>query len=94
MPDYDLLDAHHLDTITEGLTIRIVPVSQQKARRGVPGERFGHLVREPDLGRILGDIKMNDLSAVMAEDDGREEILSRQHWGHDYCKATPTTCAR
>src|SRR5678815_390917 len=47
----DLLDRHRLDTIAEGLTIRRVAVSQQKARRGVPGEGLGDLAGQPALGR-------------------------------------------
>ena len=50
----DLLNTHRLDTVTEGLAIGSIPVSQQKARRGVPGEGLGHLAREPDLGSDFG----------------------------------------
>jgi len=72
----DLLDSHRLDTITEGLTIRRVAVSQQEARCGVPREGFGDLARQPDLCRVLRDIEMDDCSSLMAEDDqgpGRRE---------------------
>src|SRR5260370_34067398 len=65
----DLLDRHRLDTIAEGLPIRSVSVSQQKARRGVPGEGFGDLARQPTLCRVLGDIEMDDFSSLMAEDE-------------------------
>ena len=41
----DLLDRHRLDTIAEGLPIRRVAVSQQKARRGVPGKGLSDLAR-------------------------------------------------
>src|SRR3977135_1050097 len=47
----DLLDRHRLDTIAEGLPIRSVSISQQKARRGVPGEGLGDLARQPALCR-------------------------------------------
>ena len=32
-------------------------------------------MREPDLGRVLGDIEVNDPSAVVAEDDKGIERL-------------------
>ena len=65
----DLLDRHRLDTIAEGLTIRRIAVSQQKARCGVPGKGLGDLARQPDLCRVLRDIEMDDCSSLMAEDD-------------------------
>src|SRR5450631_1671902 len=49
----DLLDRHRLDTIAEGLPIRSVSVSQQKARRGVPREGLSDLARQPTLCRVL-----------------------------------------
>lgn len=76
----DLLNTHRLDTVTEGLTIGSITVSQQKARRAVPGEGLGHLAREPDLGRVLGDVKVNDVAAVVAEDnEDVEKPKGRSH---------------
>src|SRR3984893_19397449 len=73
----DLLDRHRLDTIAEGLTIRRIAVSQQKARCGVPREGLGDLARQPDLCRVLGDIEMDDFSSLMAEDNqGVEKVKS------------------
>jgi hypothetical protein len=76
----DLLDRHRLDTIGEGLPIRSVAVSQQKARRGVPGEGLSDLARQPELGRVLRDFEMDDCSSLMAEDDqGVEKLKSCSH---------------
>ena len=62
-------DAHRPNSIAEGRTIRCIPVPQQIAGRGVPGKGLGHLTRKPDLCRILADIEVDDLSAVMAKHD-------------------------
>ena len=65
----DLLDRHRLDTIAEGLPIRRVAVSQQKARRRVPGKGLSDLARQPGLCGIWGDIEMDDFSSLVTEDD-------------------------
>ena len=43
-----------------------------------PREGLGHLMREPDLGRVLGDIEVNNPSAVVTEDDHSIEQLKRR----------------
>src|SRR6202171_3943263 len=73
----DLLDRPRLDRITEGLPICSVAVSQQKARRGVPGKGLGDLARQPGLCRISGDIEMDDFSSLMIEDEQGIEKLKR-----------------
>jgi hypothetical protein len=80
----DLLDRHRLDTIAEGLPIRSVAVSQQKARRGVPGESLGDLASHPDLCRILGDIEMDDFSSLMAEDNQGVEKLKPCRYDNEH----------
>ena len=62
------LDRHRPNTISEGLTARRIAVSQQKARRRIPGEGLGDLARQPDLCWVLGDFEMDDFSPLMAED--------------------------
>ena len=38
------------------------------------------MARQPDLGRVLGDIEMDDCSSLMAEDDqGVEKLKSCSH---------------
>jgi hypothetical protein len=71
----DLLDRHRLDTIAEGLPIRSVSVSQQKARRGVPGEGLGDLARQPGLCGIWSDLEMDNFSSLMAKDEQSVENL-------------------
>jgi hypothetical protein len=39
-----------------------------------PGKRLGHLMRKPDLRRVLGNIEVNDLPSVAAEDDHGVEL--------------------
>src|SRR6266849_4743476 len=65
----DLLDAHRPHTIAESGTIRFVPVSKQIARRSIPGKGLGHLAGKPVLRGILGDVEVNDPSAVKPEHD-------------------------
>jgi hypothetical protein len=65
----DLLDAHRADAIAEDPTIGCIPVPHQILRRRIARKGLGHLAREPGLCGILGDIEVNDLSAVVAEDD-------------------------
>jgi hypothetical protein len=43
-----------------------------------PTEGFSHLMREPELGRILGDIEVNDPSAVVTDDDQAVEQPERR----------------
>src|SRR5882757_5862033 len=80
----DLLDRPRLDTIAEGLPIRSVSISQQKARRGVPGESLGDLASQPALCRVLGDIEMDDFSPLMAEDDQRIEQLKPCRYDNEH----------
>ena len=80
----DLLDRHRLDTIAEGLPIRSVAVSQQKARRGVPGEGLGDLASQPALCWVLGDIEMDDFSPLMAEDDQGVEKLKPCRYDNEH----------
>lgn len=62
----DLLDADGLEAIAEGRTIGRVAVPQHISRCHVPGKGFGYLTGEPDLGRVLRDIEVNDPSPVVA----------------------------
>jgi hypothetical protein len=44
-------------------------------RRGVPGEGLGDLARQPALGRVSGDIEMDDFPSLVAEhDQGIEQL--------------------
>ena len=74
----DLSDSHRPEPIAEDLTIRCVAVAQQISRCGIPREGFSNLMREPELGRILGDIEVNDPSAVMTDDDQAVEQPERR----------------
>ena len=53
-----------------------LPISQQEPRCRAPREGLGYLTCEPDLGRVPGDIEVNDPSAV-EDDHGVEQLKSR-----------------
>ena len=55
--------------MAECRTIRFVSVPQQIARRSIPGTGLGHLAGKPVLRGILGDVEVNDPSAVKPEHD-------------------------
>jgi hypothetical protein len=65
----ELLNSHRSDTILEPNTIRRISVSYQIARCGVPGKGLGDLPREPGLGRVLGDLEMDDPSSMVTKLD-------------------------
>jgi hypothetical protein len=89
----DLLDRHRVDTIAEGLTIRRIAVSQQKARCGVPGKGLGDLARQPDLCRVLGDIEVDDVSSLMAEDEQGIEKLKRCRYDDKHVDGGGVACS-
>src|SRR6266436_2110851 len=60
--------------MTECHTIRFVSVPQQIARCSVPRKGLGHLAGKPDLRGILGDLEVNNPSAVEAEHNQGIEI--------------------
>jgi len=65
-------------------TIRVVSVPQQKARCSVPGKGLGHLAGKLDLRGILGDLEMNDPSAVEAEHNQGVEEPERRGGNHKH----------
>ena len=72
------------DTILEVNTIRRVSVPEQIARRGVPRKGLGDLACEPDLGRVLGDLEMDDSSSMEIKDDHGIEQLKRRGRDHEH----------
>ena len=59
--------AHRSNAMTECRTIRSVPVPQQIARRSITWKGLGHLAGKPVLRGFLGDLEVNNPSAVEAE---------------------------
>jgi hypothetical protein len=72
------------DTILEANPIRGISVSQQIARRGVPRKGLGDLPREPDLGRVLGDLEMDDPSSMVIKDNHGIKQLKRRGRDHEH----------
>ena len=57
---------------------------QQIARCSVPGKGLGHLAREPVLRGILGDLEVNNPSAVEAEHNQGIEEPERRGGNHKH----------
>jgi hypothetical protein len=71
----DLLNSHNPDALTESRTIRSVPVPQEVARGSVPRKGFSYLVGKPNLCRMPCYLEMNNLPAVVPEDDHHVQQL-------------------
>jgi hypothetical protein len=61
-----------------------VPVPKQIARRSIPGKGLSHLAGKPVLRGILGDVEVNDPSAVKPEHDQGVEKSERRGGDHEH----------
>jgi hypothetical protein len=66
-------DADALHPLPEGVTVDCIAVAEEVGRRGVVWEGVDDLLSGPAGGRMLGDIEMDDSSAMMSEHDENEE---------------------
>src|SRR5262245_11445434 len=64
-----LLDTQSIQPCCEIMTIDPITISYQVARHGVVGKCFDHLLRRPSSGRVSRDIKVQNTTSVMREDD-------------------------
>jgi len=79
--DLHLLDAPRLGSVGERDAVDRIAVAEELLRRGVPRERLDKLLGGP-LGRGgVGDVDVEDASAVVREDHEDEQHLE-QHRGH------------
>ena len=65
----NFLDLHPLHAVAELLAIDLVTVAQEVGRRGVVRERVYDLLRGPDSGGMLGDVEVDDPSAMVGKHD-------------------------
>jgi hypothetical protein len=66
-------DADALHPLPEGVTVDCIAVAEEVGRRGIVWEGVDDLLSGPAGGRMLGDIEMDDPSAMVSEHDENEE---------------------
>jgi hypothetical protein len=71
--DDDFLDIHALHAAPKVLAVDLVTVAKEMARCGVVRESVDDLLSGPVGRRVLGDVEVDDPSAVMSEDDKNKE---------------------
>jgi hypothetical protein len=64
--------------------MRFVQVPKQIARCSIPGKGLGHLAGKPVLRGFLGDVEVNDPSAVKPEHDQGVEKSERRGGDHKH----------
>ena len=78
--NFDLFDAHVLDSLLKGLTVDRISISQQVTRRGVPGKGLDYLLCSPLRRWVFRDIKMHDTTTLMRQHDIDKEHLESGGW--------------
>ena len=69
----DFTDTHALHALPEHVTVDLVAVAKEIARRGVVRERVDDLLSGPVGGGVFGHVEVDDPPAVVGEDDKDEE---------------------
>jgi hypothetical protein len=69
----DLMDAHPLHALTEGVTVDRVSVAEEIGGGGVVRESVHDLLSGPRSGRMRGDVEVHDSAAMVSEDDQDKE---------------------
>src|SRR5262249_17108951 len=69
----NFIDIHGCDLVTELLSVDAITISQQISRCGVERKGFEHLVRRPFSCRMTRDVKVDNTSSVMGENDRDEQ---------------------
>ena len=65
----NLLNTKTLDPSPDLLTINRIPIAQQVAWSGIERKRLYQLLSSPLCSRVLGHIEVQNLPAVVVEDD-------------------------
>ena len=69
----NFVDVHDLDLFAELLPVDAIPISKQIFRCSIERKRFEHLLRSPFGGRMRCDVRVDDTSAIMRENDEDEQ---------------------
>src|SRR6516164_6827845 len=69
----DLADPHALDVPHELLAVDTVTITQQVGRSRIIRERLDELPGGPGHRGMVGDVEVDELAAVVAKDDEREQ---------------------
>ena len=64
---------HNGDLVAEFLAVDSITISQQISWCGVERKGFPHLLRRPFRGGVSCDVKVDDTSTVMRENDKDEK---------------------
>jgi hypothetical protein len=76
--DADLVDPHPFDSPHELLAVDRVSITKQESRSRIVRERLDDLLSGPDCRRVIGDVEMEELAAIVPEDDEDEEEPERE----------------
>ena len=72
---FDFFDTHVLDALLERPTVDRVPVPEERARRGLPGQRLDDVLGGPLRRWMFSDVEMYDASALVRQHDEHKQDL-------------------
>ena len=79
----DLADPHALDVPHELLAVDTVTITEQVSRSGIIRERLDELPGGPGCRVMVGDVEVNEFTAVMAKDHEREQQAEGEGRDHE-----------
>lgn len=81
--DADLADPHPFDATREVMTVDPVSIPEEVPRRRVLRKGLDQLARRPDGRGMIGDVKVEEFAAIVAEDDEDEEKAEGEGGDHE-----------
>src|SRR5262245_25362419 len=79
----DLVDPHALDAPHELVAVDTVTITEQVGRSRVIREGLDDLVSRPKGSGVVGDVEVDEFTAVVAEDDEDEEQAKGEGGDHE-----------
>src|SRR5262249_40123679 len=76
----DFFAPYILHAVLERRTVNGVPISEERARRGIPGKRLNDLLTGPLRRRVFGDVQMHDTSALVRQHDKHKKDFAAGSW--------------
>lgn len=80
--DHHFLNVHVPHSLPERCAVDVVPISHEIPWRLVPRKGFQDLLRSPCGGGMFGDVKVDDLSSLVGQNQYDEQHLVSDRW-HD-----------